>query len=717
MLHPAMQRRVWLWGWQGLKPVQAEAAGPVLSARRDVVISAPTAAGKTEAAWLPILSRLLFDGVDGCARGFSVLAIAPLKALINDQGRRLEEMAAGTDIPVHLWHGDVAASKKASAAASPSGVLLTTPESLEAMMMLRGPWLKMAMQHLRYVVVDELHSFIGSERGKQLQSLLHRLEAAVGRKVPRVAMSATFGDAEGVKHFLRPGGGMPVDVVEAREGGQPVQLAIKEYLATDTCRPQELIAEDLYRRLRGSNNLVFTNSRKEAEAYSVALTDLSLQQGVPVEFRLHHGSLARADREGVERDLQQGRHPVTAICTASMELGIDIGKVKSVAQIGVAGSPSVLRQRLGRSGRRGEPAVLRIYSVDEERDDYKYHLRTSLVQNIAVTELVASRAYDAPAPEAAFLSTAVQQLLSMLAQYGSFRPDEAYSMLCGSGVFAALDPGRFASLLQYLESKEMVQTTRSGLVVIGRRGERLASSRDMYSAFTTPKDYVVVDSATRTTIGAVQYKPYYGEIFTLGGRQWIVDSVEERSATVYVGATHSAGKMMFEGTGPETPPEVTRKMLDIYRSEAIYPYLDASTGAPQQLEMARAWFRRHGVDSNPWISNGPTLTLVTWAGMRANRTIAMMAARELGINPGYDHLGVQSLTPDNVRALSAVIEREGDVEAYGARLASGVPRVKKERGKFDPYLPDGLLDLQYAATRLDVAGAAKALAVSRDSAE
>ncbi len=496
---------------------------------------------------------------------------------------------------------------------------------------------------------------------------------------------------------------------DAGEEKHPVQLSIKEYIADATHDPEPLIANELFQRLRGSNNLVFTNSRKDAEAYMVALTKESEKEGVPNEFRIHHGSLSRHERETVEKDLQRGQHPVTAICTASMELGVDIGKVKSIAQIGTAGSPSTLRQRLGRSGRRGEPSILRIYSVDEQRDDYKYHLRVNLVQNIAVTELLRERKYDPPMPEVSYVSVIVQQMVSLLSQFGSFYPREAYELLCVKGAFGFMTNNGFDDLIKTLIKKKVLSFLNTGQLVIGAEGERLLSKRDFYSAFTTPKDYVVIDSATRKTVGSVQYKPYYGEVFILAGAPWIVDSVEEKSSTVYASATFSKGKMMFEGTGIETSPEVTLKMLDIYKSDEQYPYLDAATATGEQLETARAWFRKMDLGNTPYLRHGNSLSYFTWGGMRVNRTIAALSNRLLHINPPYDHIAIGNLSEENIEDMALMMRDIPDVQAYAADLAGDVPRIKKERGKWDAYLPDSLLNAEYASTRMDLVTAAKAL--------
>ena len=209
LLDERIRRWIWREGWTELRDAQERAVPALIDADRDVIIAAATAAGKTEAAFLPILSNLLRD--DPCSG--SVLYISPLKALINDQWSRLDNLCDALEIPVTGWHGDVSSGRKQRFVKKPTGVLLITPESLEAMFVTRGASLEATFGALRYVVVDELHAFIGSERGMQLQSLMRRVDRACGRNVPRVGLSATLGDMRLAAEFLRPRAAQDVQII------------------------------------------------------------------------------------------------------------------------------------------------------------------------------------------------------------------------------------------------------------------------------------------------------------------------------------------------------------------------------------------------------------------------------------------------------------------------------------------------------------------------
>ncbi len=362
--HP-VRRWIWPQKWQRLRDVQ-EKAIPAILAGGDVVISARTAAGKTEAAIMPLLTRVL----DGDGRdGFRILYVSPLKALINDQYRRLEPLCEACDIPLHKWHGDVSADAKARARKTPSGVVMITPESLEALLVRRGKEVRFLFSSLEAVVIDELHALIGTERGMQLQSILNRIEIACDReRIDRIGLSATLGDMRLAADALRPTGGADVKVIEGNDEGNGLKLQIRGYYETergeddgekdaspdkDTAERHgipERLADDLFRLLRGHRNLLFGGSRQRVELYADRLRLMCEDSRVPNEFFPHHGSLSKAEREDVELRLRDDPRPTTAVATTTLELGIDIGDVESVAQIGPGFSVSSLRQRLGRSG-------------------------------------------------------------------------------------------------------------------------------------------------------------------------------------------------------------------------------------------------------------------------------------------------------------------------------------------------------------------------------
>lgn len=530
-LHPRIQRWIWTQEWSELRDAQVRAIDLILSGQRDVIIAAATASGKTEAAFLPICSALLSAGESAepddrpaaagaptGRRGVRALYVSPLKALINDQHSRLEALCEHLEIPVHRWHGDVPGSRKAKVLANPDGVLLITPESLEALLIIHGHKVGQPFGGLRYVVIDELHSFLGTERGAQLQSLLHRVELAIRRRVPRVGLSATLGDMDAAAAFLRPERGKDVTVITAAGDGQELRLQMLGYevlpiemhparadttgIGSDEADAGEAatgdrraVADHLFKTLRGTDNLIFANSRSDVEIYADLLRRLSSRARVANEFVPHHGSLSKDLREHAEARLKDRTTPATAVCTSTLEMGIDIGSVTSIAQIGAPHTVSGLRQRLGRSGRRGEAAALRIYITEEQvtpATPPQDALRSQLVQSIAMVNLLLDRWNEAPDAGGLHLSTLIQQLLSLIAQHGGVSPAEAYQALCSHGPFAGVTAGLFARLLRALGTADLLTQAGDGLLLLGTTGERLVNHYSFYAAFRTAEEYRLV---------------------------------------------------------------------------------------------------------------------------------------------------------------------------------------------------------------------------------
>ncbi|MBL4836249.1 MAG: DEAD/DEAH box helicase, partial [Kordiimonadaceae bacterium] len=208
-LNPAVQKWIWKQGWGSLRAIQEKAVAPILAKQRDVIIAAATAGGKTEAAFLPVISNC----IEQKNAGFSALYISPLKALINDQARRMEGLCELAELNMTPWHGDISASVKNKALRNPRGLVLITPESLEAMFVRRGSEVASLFGALDYVIIDELHAFIGTERGIQLLSLLSRLERVLKRPIVRIGLSATMGDMNIAAQALRAGAETPPEII------------------------------------------------------------------------------------------------------------------------------------------------------------------------------------------------------------------------------------------------------------------------------------------------------------------------------------------------------------------------------------------------------------------------------------------------------------------------------------------------------------------------
>lgn len=726
-LAPGVQKWVWNQGWPTLRSVQALAVDPVL-ANRDVLISAATAAGKTEAAWLPVASNVAAGTEGGGGSGVQALYIGPLKALINDQFLRLQSLGATADIPVHRWHGDVAASAKKSVRTKPEGILLITPESLEALFVREGPRVPVIFAGLKHIVIDEFHSFIGSERGAQLQSLMHRLDLAVRRRVPRIGLSATLADLTDAAEYLRPGAGTDVAfVVAPNDEGTEIRLQVRGYIrhnpetkpAVGTTSSHDVVDPDeedaghsddamaigghLFRTLRGTDNLVFANSRSSVEAYTDILNQLSADMRVPNEFHAHHGNLSKEHREDVENKLRSTETPASAICTSTLEMGIDIGSTDSVAQVGSPPSVAALRQRLGRSGRRGKPATMRTYIAEPEVTDRTPPtdmLRAQLVQTVAMTDLMlVDRWYEPPSLTDLHLSTLIQQTLSVIAQHGGATAAQLYSALCGHGPFSKVAKDVYLRLLRDMGEAELLTQTGDGLLLAGPVGDRIINHYSFYSAFQSAEEYRLL--ARGRTLGSipVDYPVLVGSFLIFAGLRWQVVDVDSSARVIELARSGGGRPPAFTGNGAEVADEVRKRMRSFYENKLVPAYLDAT--GQGLLDEGRRNYERLELANRMLVPWGNETVLLPWRGDRVLNTIAVALA-SVGLSVAKDGIG---LTINADAATVAATARElidlGQPDAVG--LAEEV-RIKV-RDKYDEYLSEHLMSLTYASHALDITGA------------
>jgi len=715
-LDPRVRKWVYKQGWSALRPLQESAIPAVLARDRDVLISASTAAGKTEAFFLPACSAIA-----GITNGFGIVYISPLKALINDQYRRLESLGEALDMPVTPWHGDVPQSIKKKIRTNPSGILLITPESLESLLINSPGWLKQAFSPVAYIVIDEFHAFIGSERGMQLLSLLNRIDHVLGRHanpVPRVALSATLGELDKVPELLRPDKRLSCETVTDNNSSSTLQVQVKGYLEPVTKKgeePQrsaeEQVCADIFRLCRGDSHLVFANSRKRTESIAAMLSDMCEENVVPNEFFPHHGSLSRELRETLEARLQQGNLPTTAICTMTLELGIDIGKVQSVIQVTPPHSVSSLRQRMGRSGRRDSPSVLRMLISEQEltaTSSIVDHLRLQLVQSMAMIRLMISKRWFEPADTRQMhYSTLLHQILAITAQWGGVRADQLWTQLCQTGPFRNIDVNDFKSLLKYMGAKSLLTQLASGEMVIGAEGEKLTNHYTFYAVFNTPEEFRIVTG--NRTLGTVPVDspllPDQHIIF--GGRRWKVTQIEVEKKVIYVEATKGGQPPQFSGGGMSVHDVVRQEMLAIYK-ENDYRIAIGSKRVDYADATARSLFaegcnnfKRYNLQNSHFISDGQRSYVLPWMGDKVVNTITALLMRS-----SFKASSFSGVIEIEHASLSSVQHALKEMQLSGlpsaSELAADVP--EKYLDKYDDYLPESLLTKGYGAKAYDIEG-------------
>lgn len=695
-------------GWKELRDIQARATHVLMESNTDLIVAANTAGGKTEAVFLPLLSQVLKDPRE--ESGFDILYVAPLKALITDQARRLEDICRDIDLPITPWHGDVSSSVKTRATKRPRGVLLITPESLEALFIRRGLEISRLFGTTCAVILDELHTVLDSERGIQMRSLLTRLEIALKRPIRRVGLSATLGDMELAKAYLRPDSPGDVQQVIAEGGSAELHLQLRGYVAGDNDdegpSATDAIAQHLFEHLRGSDNLVFAGARQAVEVYSDRLRTLCENEHLPQEFYPHHASLSREHRDFVEDRLRNGNAPTIAICTSTLELGIDIGDVACVGQIGAPFSVASLRQRLGRSGRRpGKPAILRQYAVEAKltpTSNLSDRLRLGMVRAIAMIELLLEGWCEPPQRQALHLSTLVHQTLSVIAERGGIRAQQLFGILCQKGPFRQVDTQLFLEVLRAIGHPQvaLLEQASDGHLLLGERGEKLVDHYSFYAVFQTPEEYRLISGGKELGTLPIDNMIAPGMLLIFSGRRWLVQDVLDRDRIIMVAPAKAGVPPIFGGDPGKIHDRVIERMFDILERQQRPIYLDAT--AVELLNEARSHYAQLQFDPGQIVQLGDNAAVLATKTGSVRTTTLALALRASGYTvqtyDGFLEVFRKEKSPPLIDALSNLANGT-DVDLFAHS-----PNLQFE--KFHPYLPDDLLQMDALLSRLDVNGLA-----------
>jgi ATP-dependent helicase Lhr and Lhr-like helicase len=711
-LHPKLQQSLYGMSWTKLRQVQVEAIHELLDGDGDIVISARTAAGKTEAAFLPILSQI----IDDHDRSVRAIYAGPLKALINDQFLRLERLCELAEIPVHKWHGDVGQAARKRFFEKPSGVLLITPESIESLFINHSHKLATLFSGLSFFVIDEMHSFLGNERGAHLRSLMTRLTEKSRQPIRRLGLSATLGVLTAAQHWLRPADPERVCLLADKEG-KGISMRLSGYLkfakesdasvASDECETETedtSLLSDVFEAFHGKAALIFANRKDRIEGYADSIRRIAERRGVPNLFRVHHGSLSKGEREETEDELRAGK-TIAAFCSSTLEMGIDVGSVKSVGQIGPPWSVNSLAQRLGRSGRKeGERSVIRIYiEEDEPGPDASIvdRLFPDLLQTIAMTELLLTKWCEPPEVDRLHLSTLVQQTLSVIKEAGGVRADQLHATLIKSGAFPSVDQETFIDVLRSIGKADLIEQTAEGVLILGLLGEKIVNSRDFYMAFIVPEEYRVIHGGRH--VGNVTSAPDLSldAYLILAGRRWKILQVDQDHKEILVepspaGRTPSFSGMRFS----DIHPRVRETMRALLFRDDVPIYLDPR--AKEMLASARAAAREAGLSQRLFLKDGQDTIWFPWTGSRIQRTLVGLGRLVGGLHVEEDGIAV---------TIKKMTEK-GVCEAYRKVLTNcpSVTKLANELGglaieKYESFLSEELQALVFAKNYLDLEGA------------
>lgn len=711
---PLVQDFIYASGWEVLRPVQIEAAQVIFDTDDNLILCSDTASGKTEAAFFPIITQI----GENPSESVDVLYIAPLKSLINDQFERLDTLLRDSGIPVFHWHGDVAASHKNKLIRNPAGVLQITPESLESMLVNKHSDLIRLFGGLRYVVIDEIHTLMGADRGNQIICQLDRLARVIGYHPRRIGLSATIGDTEAAGRWLTGNTGKFTRIPPPGDAKSRWRLALEHFYIQDPTKDRNVSAaeypeqkieidagyEYLYDCVKDRKSLVFSNSREETEYVTATLRQIAERRGEDDVFYIHHGNLSAAIREEAEQKLKEEKKCV-ACATVTLELGIDIGKIERIMNMGAPNTVSSFLQRLGRSGRKtGIPEMFMIFREEKPLPDTPLPqlIPWELVRGIAVVELYRKEKFiEPPSIKKMPMSLMFQQTLSILSSSGENTPKMLAEKVLSLSPFAEVDREDYRELMISMIKNGYIDMTEEKGLILGLKGERLTKSFKFYAVFKDSEDYSVKHESEE--IGTISSPPPVGDRFALAGRVWEVEELDLERKLIYV---HSvAGKMQVEWPGEygEIHTKILEMMREILSGSEEYPYLKSN--AAERLAAARRVFVNAGMRESMLVSlGGNTRCLTPWLGTRSFRTLRKYLQKNASL------FGIYGIEYDGCYYMTFKCDRSPEEllshikHKISSDFIDTLDLVGKSEmpvfEKYDPCIPPELLRRAYAVDKL-----------------
>ena len=716
---PFVQDFIYRNNWESLRAIQVAAADAIFNTDDNVLLSASTASGKTEAAFFPILTLFSED----MPRSVGAIYIGPLKALINDQFMRLNELCAEADIPVWHWHGDVPQSHKNKMLRNPSGILQITPESLEALLLHKHSYIPKLFGDLRFIVIDEVHSLMRGDRGGQTLCLIERLSKLAGVNPRRIGLSATIGDLESTGKFLSSGTGRNTQIPRIEAKGIKWRLSMEHFYINgpqasqdkegNNSLPELDIATDkapdnadpgmayIFEHTRGKKCLVFVNSREECEAVTTTLRQYCEAKNEPDRFLIHHGNLSASFRETAEAVMKDDSQNCTTVTTATLELGIDIGRLERAFQIDAPFMVSSFLQRMGRTGRRDMPPEM-WFVMREEQPEPRALLPTTvpwkLLQGIALVQLyLEERWVEPPKLDRLPFSLLYHQTMSTLASCGEMSPAALASRVLSLSYFHRISQDDFRLLLRHLLETEHLQRTEQGGLIVGLAGERQINTFKFYAVFKENEEYTVRWGSQE--LGTIVMPPPVGEKIALAGHVWIVEEIDHKRRLVYCEQVKGKVPAYFGECPGDINTKVLERMRQVLREDKSYPYL--MRNAVARLENARHTARNSGVADEPLICLGGDMwCLFPWLGTYAflamERFLKVKCAERLGITgldksrPYFIQFKMKADKEEFFRVLDEA-EKE-PLDPMELVYPNEIPYFEK----YDEFLPDELIRKGFA---------------------
>ena len=699
---PFVQDFIYRNNWESLRAIQSAAGDAIFNTNENVLLSASTASGKTEAAFFPILTLFSED----MPRSVGAIYIGPLKALINDQFMRLNELCEEADIPVWHWHGDVAQSHKNKLMKNPSGILQITPESLEALLIRKHAAISKLFGDLRFIVIDEVHSLMRGDRGGQTLCLIERLSKLAGVNPRRIGLSATIGDLESTGEFLASGTGRGTVIPRIESKGIKWRLSMEHFYISQQNAPEEKENADalpvldiktdeapehadagmgyIFEHTKGKKCLVFVNSREECEAVTTTLRSYCEANHEPDRFLIHHGNLSAAYRE-----------------TAEAAMKDEDGRLERAFQIDAPFTVSSFLQRMGRTGRRDLPPEMWFVmreELPEPRSMLPETIPWKLLQGIALVQVyLEERWVEPPKLDRLPFSLLYHQTMSTLASCGELSPASLASRVLSLKYFHRITQDDYRILLRHLLETDHIQRTDEGGLIIGLAGERIVNSFKFYAVFPENEEYTVRWGSQE--LGTIVMPPPVGEKIAIAGHVWIVEEVDHKRRLVYCEQIKGKVPAYFGDCPGDINTKILLRMKEVLIEDKSYPYL--MKNAVSRLEQARSTARSSHITRNPLICMGGNMwCLFPWLGTYAffamERFLKIKCGERLGLK-GMDSSRpyyIQFTMKVSPEKFFRILAEEAEIEFDPLDLvyAGEIPLFEK----YDEFLPAELVKKGFA---------------------
>ncbi len=716
---PFVQDFIYRNGWESLRAIQVAAGDAIFNTDKNVLLCASTASGKTEAAFFPIITLFSEDP----PTSVGALYIGPLKALINDQFLRLNELCNDAHIPVWHWHGDVSQSHKAKLLKNPSGILQITPESLEALLLRKHAFIPKLFGDLRFIVIDEVHSLMRGDRGGQTLCLIERLSRLAGVNPRRIGLSATIGDPVGTGEFLAAGTGKGTVIPKIETKGIKWRLSMEHFFTTPGAESGEdrnapaLPALDMktdtapensdpgfgyiFEHTRGKKCLVFVNSREECEAVTTTLRGYCEARHEPDRFLIHHGNLSASFRETAEAVMKDDEQNMTTVTTATLELGIDIGRLERAFQVNAPFTVSSFLQRMGRTGRRDLPPEM-WFVMREEQPEARALLPETmpweLLQGIALVQLyIEERFVEPPKTDRLPFSLLYHQTMATLASSGELTPAALASKVLSLSYFHRISKEDYKILLRYLIETEQIERTEEGGLIVGLSGERQTNSFKFYAVFKENEEYTVRSESEE--LGTIVMPPPVGEKIAIAGHVWIVEEVDRKRRLVYCTKVRGKVPAYFGQCPGDINTRVLERMRDALSEDKSYSYL--MKNAVARLGEARSAAQLSGLTHDPLINLGGDMWglfpwLATYAFLAIERFLKLKCAEKLGLSaldsarPYFIEFKMKATREEFFRVLAETVKQP--IEPLELVYPGEVPLFEK----YDEFVPPELIKKGFA---------------------